>query len=131
MKCDGIFNCLYGEDEYFELCQDTFANEATIKCIENRLPGINITIMAIPCDGIVECRDGRDENCEEDKWILVIVASVLFLTTICVYLYLLFVRLPFWKNSVFQQFDDGNIDNKSKKHDCRELKGNTLAKFKV
>ena len=28
--CDGIFHCLYGEDEQFELCKDTFPKEATI-----------------------------------------------------------------------------------------------------
>ena len=78
--CDGIFHCLYGEDEHFELCKDTFPKEATIECIENRLPGINLTIMAVPCDGILECRDGSDENCGEDKMILVIAVAVLFLT---------------------------------------------------
>ena len=85
--------------------------------------------MAIPCDGILECRDGRDENCEEDKIILVISVALLFLTTICIYLYLVFVRLPIWKNSVFQDFDDGNID--SRLFDCSGMKGNKLAKFKV
>ena len=81
--CDGIFHCLYGEDEQFAHCKDTFPNEATIECIENRLPGtIDVIIMAIPCDGILECRDGRDENCEEDKMILVIAITALFLITI-------------------------------------------------
>ena len=128
--CDGIFQCLYGEDEHFELCKDTFPNEATIECVENRLPGsIDVTIMAIPCDGIVECRNGSDENCAEDKKILVVAVAVLFLTTICIYLYLVFVRLPIWKNSVFQDFDDGNID--SRLFDCSGMKGNKLAKFKV
>ena len=84
--------------------------------------------MAIPCDGIVQCRDGSDENCENDKLILVIVTVVLFLTTICIYLYLVNVRLPFWKNSVFQDFDDYS---KSQYHDCSDLKGNSLAKLKV
>ena len=130
--CDGIFHCLYGEDEHFELCKDTFPNEATIECVENRLPGtIDITIMAIPCNGILECRDGRDENCEEDKMILVIAVAILFLTTICIYLYLVFVRLPFWKHSVLQDFIDVGIDFKTQSPDWSELKGNTLAKLKV
>ena len=45
--CDGICHCQYCEDEYFEgLCQFTFPEAATIKCIEsNRSIDINITIM--------------------------------------------------------------------------------------
>ena len=130
--CDGIFHCLYGEDEQFELCKDTFPKEATIKCTENRLPGtIDVTIMATPCDGILECRDGSDENCEGDKIILVINVAVLFLATICIYLYLAFVRLPIWKNSVLRDFDAGNIDLQSSTFDLCDMKGNKLAKFKV
>lgn len=87
--------------------------------------------MATPCDGIVECRDGRDENCDEDKLILVICVALLFLTTICIYLYLVFVRLPFWKRSVLLDFDNGSNDSQSQYQDCSELKGNTLARLKV
>ena len=123
---------MYGEDEQFELCKDTFAKEATIECVENRLPGTtDVTIMAVPCDGIIECRDGIDENCDGDKLILVIVTAVLFLTTLCIYLYLVFVRLPFWKNSIFWDFDAGNIDSESRPFVCSVIKGNELAKLKV
>ena len=123
---------MYGEDEQFEVCKDTFPKEATIKCVENRLPGtIDVTIMAIPCNGIVECRGGQDENCEDDKFILVISITVLFLTTICIYLYLVFVRLPSWKNSVFRDFDVGNTDLETKPINCSDMKGNKLAKLKV
>ena len=116
----------------FEICKDTFPKEATIECIENRLPGtIDVTVMAIPCDGIIKCRDGSDENCDEDKMILVIAIAVLFLATTCIYLYLAFVKLPNWKNSVFRDFDDGNIDTHLKPSDCNVMKGNSLAKLKV
>ena len=130
--CDGIFHCLYGEDEQFEHCKDSFPKEATIECIENRLPGtIDVTIMATPCDGILECRDGSDENCEEDKMILIIAVALLFLTTICIYLYLVFIRLPIWKSSMFRDFEDGNITSMSKPSDCSDMKGNSLAKLKA
>ena len=132
--CDGIFHCLYGEDEEFQLCKDTFPKEATIECVENRLPGtIDITIMAIPCDGIHECRDGIDEKCEEDKWILVISVALLFLVTIGIYLYLAFVRLPSWRSTIFNDFDQLNINDSKLQcsDDYSEVKGNTLAQLKV
>ena len=116
----------------FDLCKNRFPKEATIECVENRLPGtIDVTIKAIPCNGIVECRDGRDENCEEDKWILAIAVSVLFLTTICIYLYLVFVRLPLWKESVLLDFDAGNNDSETGPSECSNMKGDKLAKLKV
>ena len=130
--CDGIFHCLYGEDEMLEVCKETYPEEATIECIEHRLPGsIDITIMATPCDGIIECQDGSDENCENDKWILATSIAVLFLATICIYLYMTLVRLPLWKNSVFRDFDAGATDPKSQPTGCSEMKGDTLANFKV
>ena len=87
--------------------------------------------MATPCDGIVECRDGQDEDCEDDKLIFIISVALLFLTTTCIYLYIVFVRLPLWKKSIFRDFDDGNMDLESRRFDCSGLKGIKLAKLKV
>ena len=66
-----------GEDEQFDICEETYPEEATIKCVENRLEGFNVTIMAIPCNGIKECRNGEDEDhCEEKQRVFqIIIAS--------------------------------------------------------
>ena len=64
--CDGICHCMYCEDESFEgLCEYTFPEAATIKCVEaNRSSDINITILATPCNGVRECLNINDENCQ-------------------------------------------------------------------
>ena len=130
--CDGIFHCLYGEDEMFEICKDTFPKEATIQCIENRLPGtIDVTIMAIPCNGILECRDRSDEDCEEDKWILATIIASVFLITVCIYFFLIFERLTKWKKSVIKDFHGGIPNHEWSFSRCSEMKGNDLAKLKV
>ena len=82
--CDGICHCQYCEDEYFEgLCQLTFPEAATIKCIEsNRSLDTNITIMAIPCNGVRECLDVDDEDCES-KWFVTPIVWLVFFLLIC------------------------------------------------
>ena len=115
----------------FEVCKDTFPKEATIECIENRLTGIDVKIMATPCDGILECRDGRDENCEEDKLILATVIAMLFVTTILIYLFLIFAKLPTWKKSMLRDFIAVDSDNVCISSSCTDMKGNELARLKV
>ena len=83
-------HCINAEDEDFEICQheeDVFPEEATIKCIENRL-GYDIEIWAKPCDGVQDCRDGSDENCDDRKDIHYGVVIGLILLTNVIYHYL-------------------------------------------
>ncbi len=90
--CDGSVQCPdQGEDEDFEVCKHTYPEAATIKCLEADRGQYNITILAIPCDGNVECKNGEDEvHCQmDDLWtlmgaitgylvILILVVSVRF-----------------------------------------------------
>ena len=77
--CDGKIQCeAEAEDENFDLCvaRKAFHDDATFKCLENHRTTINktiydnhqilynITILAVPCNGINECKDEEDEkNC--------------------------------------------------------------------
>ena len=65
LTCNGLVDCFHGEDEAFEVCHNkSFVEAATIKCIESNRNGEDIEILAVPCNGIRECRDGSDEdNC--------------------------------------------------------------------
>ena len=65
LTCNGLVDCFHGEDEAFEEChKKSFVEAATIKCIESNRNGEDIEILAVPCNGIRECRDGSDEdNC--------------------------------------------------------------------
>ena len=128
--CDGIFNCLHGEDETFELCKDTFPEEATIECIEDRLPGIDLKVMAIPCNGIRECRHGSDEECEDDKLILIFVVSGLVTVTMVMYLYLLWIEIPQWRKSFLREVKVNDFDGRNHIA-CFNSKGNYLASLKV
>ena len=88
--CDGICHCLYCEDETFEgLCEDTFPEAATIKCIEaNRSSDINITILATPCNGVRECLNINDENCQSEMYITAITMALFFLVILCGWIYI-------------------------------------------
>ena len=43
------------------MCQGHFSELATVVCSKADIFNFNVTIKAIPCDGIIECADGRDE----------------------------------------------------------------------
>ena len=123
-------HCLRGEDESFGICESTFPEEATITCIENRQPGFDIWIKAIPCDGIWECRNGSDEvNCEGNMYNLILIVVLLVIFTNCIYFYLKLMMLPQWKID-FQSKDDDNDDNWNPDF-CQTYNGDKLANLKV
>ena len=130
--CDGVVHCIEGEDEADETCkgQLDFPEEATIICYENR-PSLdyNITIRAVPCNNITECRDGSDENgCKENELILLgNVLLVLIIVTNGLYLYMKWVYLD-WSHKIIPK--KSTIDEWNPKK-CLMYKGNDLAHLKV
>ena len=61
--CDGHRQCQDGQDENIDECKsrNTFPKEATVQCLEDNRPDKYPTvIMAIPCNGKRECKNGED-----------------------------------------------------------------------
>ena len=51
-----------------DLLKNRKVSAATVQCIDNRFPGLNISTCAVRCDGTKECLAGEDEKgCQEDK----------------------------------------------------------------
>ena len=86
--------------------------------------------MATPCDGIRECRDGRDEECKDDKLILIFVISVLVATTLIIHQYLLWIKIPRWRKSVLRDFKADFVDERNPTNYI-DFRGNDLANLKV
>ena len=125
--CDGLFHCIYGEDESLETCRKFYPEEATIECIENRLDGINLTIMATPCNGIRECRNGIDEQCEISVVYFWSIFGGFFLLTVTVILIMKCLTPETKKNATRNEVEHTKYDSK----DCSLLEGNHLAEMKV
>ena len=119
-----------GEDELFEICNSTYPEEATIECWENRQAGIDVWIKAVPCNKIKECRDGKDEDCNEDQTIFRIIIVSLIIITQSVYLYLRLIKIRKWKRNSLNSLGKGFQDD-YKLGECHDLKGDDIAKLKV
>ena len=80
--CDGVPHCFYGDDENADLCPNIWPAKATISCDEANRSELNISILAIPCNNIRECKYGEDEDfCSQLKNIK-FVLQVFFVVTI-------------------------------------------------
>ena len=124
--CDGICHCMYCEDESFEeLCENTFPEAATIKCIEaNRSSDINITILATPCNGVRECLNINDENCQSEMYITAIIMTLFFFVIFCGWNYI-HVTTGIKSEKSIQLFCQTNSIPQPRR------KGDALAKLKV
>ena len=125
-----MFHCMKGEDEQFDICNSAYPEEATIECWENRQEGFDVWIKAVPCNGIKECRNGEDEDCNEDQPIFRIIIASLIIITQSVYLYLRLVKIHKWKENCLNSLGKGFQDN-YKLGECHDLKGDDIAKLKV
>ena len=90
--CDGILETLNGfkngSDEDLERCQFKYPPSATVVCEK---PGIynnlTIKIKAVPCNGVVECKNGEDEDfCSQLEFIKKTVQLVFIGSVVCIWL---------------------------------------------
>ena len=127
-KCDGIVHCIEGEDEALETCRYLYPEEATIECNDRPKGRYDIRVLAIPCNGIPECWNDMDENCDENAMILFGVILALVIITNIIYHYLKWQCLD-WKNQNIQI--SGLLDDDWILVDCSNIIGDELANMKV
>ena len=124
--CDGIANCPDAEDESIEECGNGFHPLATLVCDKADILNVNITTKAVPCNGIVECKDGSDElNCSSslsDEYMTYAFIAISVLITIFSFIY--------WKHTV-RQFKPINQDQTLTKEDFELLHGTMTLQTRV
>ena len=120
-------HCIEREDETFETCKDSFDESATIECNDRPKGSYDIRILAIPCNGIAECWDGKDEDCDEKIVILVGVVLAFLITTNIIYHYLKWCCLN-WSH---QNVPNPNTNDEWSFRDCVNMIGDELAIMKV
>ena len=109
-----------------------YSPEATIKCQENKRLPYKIEILAVPCDGNIECENGIDERCELDPLYIIITALVLY-GLICfawIFNYNT-AKHDTRKNLPIVLFGEGDAPKQNENIDCTHLKGDALAELKV
>ena len=100
----------------------------TVQCKEIDRGSYNITILATPCNGIRECSDYNDEDCEKD-WIAIIISIsttfVVILVLFAILHYRVTKKFPSTVPYVTEKLNEETINARS------AIKGDVLAKIKV
>ena len=60
--CDGFPQCPNATDESLDNCKDKFPKLATFECTKDISNNFSIPILALRCNGIKECPNGKDEE---------------------------------------------------------------------
>ena len=123
--CDGIINCVQGEDEDWKLCKTKFKFDetATIECYQAKRGSYNLLIKATPCSG--EC---KDENCDQDWKVLSAFISFTFVVIILISSYIHFKTTNKYPTMISDAPE--NIDDETAKYRSG-LKGDSLVQIKV
>ena len=142
-------NCRDAEDESFELCNKFFPEGATIKCKEANRTRYNISIYATACDGIMECKDGKDElGCNGNDWTIAFALCCAFMIISFLWSYTYFMVFANLKKDIkgppeemVRKYTESETDEmhskiqeilaRSASTNYQGLRGDDLANFKV
>ena len=122
--CDGIANCPDAEDENIAECRHGFHTLATVECAKADIFNVNITTRAVPCNGVMECQDGSDEqNCSlPDEYLIYVLIVISILITIFSVIY--------WRQTI-KGFEPINQNQTLTKEDYDTLHGTIALQTRV